>query len=251
MPKRPRRQRERYAADAREHDRGPGCHRHRAQQWPDQRAEDRRGEHRAERLAAPFSGRDRDHPGEAAAPDAAARDALDEPQAVERHDVRSESECDDRDGEQQQAGHSGATHARAGCDPSTEQRARKHPRGVGGGEHADRRLGRPERVRVVRQHRGEDRIQDRLEPQQHADQHDRALLGLEPARCRAPRARSERGHAFTSASASRRSRGARSEASPDASWSTSRPSAAASRSSASDRGCREPAAASSGGSASK
>ena len=38
-------------------------------------------------LAASVSGRDRDHPRQAAPPDAPARDSLDEPQAVQHNDV--------------------------------------------------------------------------------------------------------------------------------------------------------------------
>ena len=101
--KRPRRQRERHAADAREHDPGTDRHRDRTEHGPISVPKIADANTDAEHRTAALRWRDRDHPSQAAAPDAAARDPLDEPQPVERHEVRAEPERDDRAGEQQQA----------------------------------------------------------------------------------------------------------------------------------------------------
>ena len=101
--------------DAREHAPGSRRHRKRAQDRPQQRAEDGRGEHLAASTSPRRScWRNRDDPRQAAAPDAATRHSLDSAQAVEHDELGAKAEAHDRDGEEQKADHGRVAHTGSG-----------------------------------------------------------------------------------------------------------------------------------------
>ena len=126
--------------DGAEHDLRPDHRCGAAEHRPEQHADDRSGERRADQLAAALGRRGRDEPGHARRPHAGAADALDEARGVEQHDVVREREHEARHAEQPEPEQQRGLDAPARGEPAARHGRGEGAGGVRGREHACARL---------------------------------------------------------------------------------------------------------------
>ncbi len=137
-----------------------------------------------------------DQPRDGAGPGERPRHALHEARCVEQDDVPPEAERQARRPEQQEARDKGASRTDTGRHEARRQRGDQRARGVGGRQHAGRRLREPEVVHVRGQQRCDRRVEHDVEEDDGgADEEQPAHLSIlpgprssnRPERCPFPR----------------------------------------------------------------